>query len=234
MTKEWFDDGASRPTLVVNGARTGGEAPFSILDGLSPPPRSSVRRTRWVGRTGVALGVLFVALLMAAFRLGMTYMATADEGMSSQAPARPAVGQDDFRKVTMGAETGGGGGTSEAPGAALIVEVGAACTSERAYDSERIAADRGTATIRELPASPAIESKLQLHAAAVSGAQVTEVAKNASGMKIAGPGGVPKRGVGKRARKRTADKAATVSAARGRDRDVDIIAAIVEATKPAR
>ncbi len=234
MTKEWFDDGASRPTLVVNGARTGGEAPFSILDGLSPPPRPSVRRTRWVGRSGVAQGVLFVALLMTAFRLGMTYMAAGDEGKSSTTPAGPAVGQNDFRGVTMGAETGGGRGASEASAAALIVGTAAACASERAYDSERIVVDGGVATIRELPASPAIDSKRQLHASAVSALQAAEVAKNTSGVKIAGPRGEAKRGGGKSMRKRTANKAATVSAASGRDRDVDIIAAIVEATKPVR
>ncbi len=232
MTKKWIGGGESGPTLVASGTRTSSAAPFSILDGLSPPPRVSACEARWRGLPGAARGLLALVLLALAFRLGMICMASGDEG--ALLPDGGAAAAD----RALSAVAGDGCGTSVPAGAAQIAGATAACAPAAAYDPQGAAIDGGVATIRALPVTRAVDDTRLPGASAVSGLQAAAATENGSAAKRARQGAEQKRSAGKKAEKKTekkTDKKAVAGArASRRDHDVDIIAAIVEATRPAR
>ena len=207
MTKKWIGGGESGPTLVVSGVRTSSAAPFSILDGLSPSPRVSACEARWRVLPGAARGLLALVLLALAFRLGMIYVVSGDEG--TQSPDGGAV-------------------------AARIAGATAACAPAATCDPQSPVVDGGVATIRALPVTPAVDDTRLPGASAVSGLKAAAATENGSAAKPARQGAEQKRSAGKKAEKKTDKKAVAGARASRRDHDVDIIAAIVEATRPAR
>jgi len=228
MTKKWIGGGESGPTLVVSGVRTSSAAPFSILDGLSPPPRMSACEARWRVLAGAARGLLALVLLALAFRLGMIYVVSGDEG--TQSPGGGAAAAD----RVVSAVAGDGSGTSVPAGAVRIAGATAACAPAATCDPQSPVVDSCVATIRALPVTPAVGDTRLPGASAVSGLKAAAATENGSAAKRARQGAEQKRSAGKKAEKKTDKKAVAGAPASRRDHDVDIIAAIVEATRPAR
>ncbi|AWI74074.1 hypothetical protein CEW83_01585 [Parazoarcus communis] len=228
MTKKWIGGGESGPALVASGTRASSAAPFSILDGLSPPPRVSACEARWRVLPGAARGLLALVLLALAFWLGMIYVVSGDEG--TRLPDEGAAAADRVVSAVAGDDCR----TTVPAGAARIAGATAACAPAATCDPQSPVVDGGVATIRALPVTPAVDDTRLPGASAVSGLKAAAATENGSAAKRARQGAEQKRSAGKKAEKKTDKKAVAGARASRRDHDVDIIVAIVEATRPAR
>ncbi|AWI80457.1 MAG: hypothetical protein CVU19_11770 [Betaproteobacteria bacterium HGW-Betaproteobacteria-13] len=206
-------------------------APFSILDGLAPPPRVSTCRVRWRVLPRAALVTLGFVLLALAFRLGMIYMASGSEGRVS--PAGGAAAADRMVSAVVGVAASDGCGAPVPAGGAVVVDATAACVAARAYGPQSLTVDGGAATIRVLPATQGGDDRLLPDASGGSALQAAVATENGSATKGARQSAEQKRREAKKADKKAGNKTMARAATSRRDHDVDIIAAIVEATKPA-